>query len=410
MDDRRPGMNANLYYIIRSDTLSCRRLLLTVFYAVVLAPSFLAVDMVSNAVMRWFRFPFSAPPSSPPSATPSSALIQTGPSPVITSTTEEPSPDETRVVKITMGSCTFIHHKWGPCDCKTGSTITPGHHNGNCKTCGHDMQVHRSYGKPISISQKVLGSFEDHSGHHYHYSPPNQPLHPDICPRSETITKLVEMLDELGVIHIRGTPASGKTTLAKLLREYCISHGRPFVFMTGWPDTSDPEQLMAEKCEEAGFEGTNTSNLYDRKVTFIMDEAQATYYDTQLWLTFFKAQSNRQYGPRICLFASYGSPQTGLIEAPYGTPLRFGPQQCVSILKPRVKDAPDVHLFYNEEEFKDAIQKCCSGPWSTFDMDPEACDYLYFMTNGHPGAVSSLVSYVNRVRFPMNHLPYYSIS
>jgi len=28
-----------------------------------------------------------------------------------------------------------------------------------------------------------------------------------------------------------------------------------------------------------------------------MDEAQATYYDTQLWLMFFKAQSNRQYGP-----------------------------------------------------------------------------------------------------------------
>jgi hypothetical protein len=66
------------------------------------------------------------------------------------------------------------------------------------------------------------------------------------------------MLDEPGVIHIRGTPASDKMAVAKLLREYCISHERLSVFMTGWSVTSDPEQLMAEKCEEVGFEGTNT--------------------------------------------------------------------------------------------------------------------------------------------------------
>lgn len=143
-----------------------------------------------------------------------------------------------------MGSCTFIHHKWGPCDCTTGLTITLDHHNGICETCGHAMQFSRSYGRPPSISVKVLSSFEDYSGHHYSLIPPNQPLHPDICPRSETVTKLVEMLDELGVIHICGTPASGKTTLAKLPREYCILHGRPFVFMKGWQATSDPEQLM----------------------------------------------------------------------------------------------------------------------------------------------------------------------
>lgn len=105
----------------------------------------------------------------------------------------------------------------------------------------------------------------------------------------------------------------------------------------------------------------------------------------------FQSTKQSAVWARICLFASYGSPQT-LTEAPYGAPLRFGPQQRVSILKPRVKDAPDLHLFYNDKEFRDAFKKCGSGPWSTFDMDPGACDYLYFMTNGHPCAVSSLVS------------------
>lgn len=167
-NDRRPRMNANLYDVIRPDTLSCRRLLLLNHLIHYSASSFVLRSKHGlNAVMQWFWFPFSAPPSfPPPSATPSSALIQTRPSNATTSMTEESSPDEPRVVKITMGSCTFIHHKWGPCGCTTGSIITPGYHNGNCKTCGHDMQVHRNYVKSISISQRVLGSLEDHSGHH----------------------------------------------------------------------------------------------------------------------------------------------------------------------------------------------------------------------------------------------------
>ncbi|KAL1964976.1 hypothetical protein VTN77DRAFT_6176 [Rasamsonia byssochlamydoides] len=59
-----------------------------------------------------------------------------------------------------------------------------------------------------------------------------------------------------------------------------------------------------------------------------------------------------------------------------------------------VSDSSNVCLFYNEEEFNDVLQRLCSRPWSTFAIAPDARDYLYSMTNGHPGAVDSLVSYI----------------
>ncbi|BDD59699.1 hypothetical protein MAP00_004892 [Monascus purpureus] len=40
----------------------------------------------------------------------------------------------------------------------------------------------------------------------------------DICPRINTVEKIAELLNEHKLIHIRGTPSSGKTTFSRLLR------------------------------------------------------------------------------------------------------------------------------------------------------------------------------------------------
>jgi hypothetical protein len=42
------------------------------------------------------------------------------------------------------------------------------------------------------------------------------------CPRTPTVEQLAALLDHKRVVHLRGTPASGKSVLSQLLRDYYI--------------------------------------------------------------------------------------------------------------------------------------------------------------------------------------------
>lgn len=43
---------------------------------------------------------------------------------------------------------------------------------------------------------------------------------PRVCPRERTVSKLAAILDDVNIVLVRGTPASGKTYLSKLLRDH----------------------------------------------------------------------------------------------------------------------------------------------------------------------------------------------
>lgn len=150
------------------------------------------------------------------------------------------------------------------------------------------------------------------------------------------------------------------------------------------------------------------ANVLSTDIVFIVDEAQSSYFDSLTWLQVIKFQSNRRAGARICLFASYGSPTTGSPTTgnstiPFrSTPVRLGPQQRVSLATSRVPHTPDVYLFYNEEEFNDALMRLCSRPSTPCNFFPDAGSYLYSVTNGHAGAVASMMNYIYDVCVPRN--------
>ena len=60
---------------------------------------------------------------------------------------------------------------------------------------------------------------------------------PDNTPRENTVAALWEQLQQVRVIHVRGTPTSGKSTLADLLEAY-VKRKRPDfdVHLFDWPD------------------------------------------------------------------------------------------------------------------------------------------------------------------------------
>src|SRR2546430_2378711 len=82
--------------------------------------------------------------------------------------------------------------------------------------------------------------------------PPPRSLGDDICPRTDTVKKLATILDEKRVVHVRGTPSSGKTTLALLLWEYYHKRRECVVLLNGWHNVSDTRTHLVDKCKARG--------------------------------------------------------------------------------------------------------------------------------------------------------------
>ena len=216
-----------------------------------------------------------------------------------------------------------------------------------------------------------------------------------ICPRTDTIQKLAKILDEYRVIYIRGTPSSGKTTLAHLLGEYYNRRREPVVFLNGWHNVSKPSTHLIRECEAYGYFGIQYHTLLKTNVVFIFDEAQQSYNDTDLWTGIIKTQSSSRGGPKFCLFSSYGSPANGPMKYPLGsTPIHFGAEQRISITPSPFVENGHVCLFYSQEEFKDVVSRICSDPARLFTLDSAAHEYLYTITNGHPGATDALLTFI----------------
>ena len=161
---------------------------------------------------------------------------------------------------------------------------------------------------------------------------------------------------------------------------------------------------LAEKCEKEGYFGIQLDFFSAANIIFIIDEAQQTYSDMSLW-DFFKEMIGRHKGPKFCLFSSYGSPSQGMVttaEAGSYTPPYLGPKKRVSLTRSIVKDSPDICLFYSDLEFEDVVERFCKNPATRLKMDKAAQTYLFTITNGHPGAVASMLDYIFKVCISRN--------
>jgi hypothetical protein len=85
----------------------------------------------------------------------------------------------------------------------------------------------------------------------------------------------------LTLCQVRGTPASGKTSLAKLVAQY-IRQQEPsmhVIWIQGWPH----DEIQAEGCWECYFQNKK-GWVKTEKTVFIFDEAQLSYWDGDLSL------------------------------------------------------------------------------------------------------------------------------
>ncbi|EED23457.1 conserved hypothetical protein [Talaromyces stipitatus ATCC 10500] len=228
-----------------------------------------------------------------------------------------------------------------------------------------------------------------------------------ICTRDETVSRLAEVIDSQNIVHVRGTPASGKSTLSLLLRDYYRRNGRTVFWLGIWEQNlrefgdEDPWANLARyiRCNYPRLD--KKQNIFANGNVIIIDEAQTSYGDTALWNQIIKdIRGGIGYKVKLCLFCSYGSPSEGLPynRRDHGTPVGFGRAQRISLTPSGELGSPPIGLFYNRDEFEIVVTKLCSSdPVEKYSVDNDARDYIFNLTNGHPGAVSSIVYYLFQV-------------
>jgi hypothetical protein len=138
-------------------------------------------------------------------------------------------------------------------------------------------------------------------------------------------------------------------------------------------------------------------DFFGPKTVIIIDEAQMSYKDEHLWNTIVKQRRSREGEDiRLCLFCSYGIPLTGLdADEVYYTPVTFGSPQRITLTPQPQEFSPQIGLFFTRGEFNEAVSRLATYNYQKiFTLDEEAQSYLFMVTNGHPGGVKSMVSFI----------------
>lgn len=146
------------------------------------------------------------------------------------------------------GACTYITH-WGTrlisCDCTESffDIQIPLTDDPLCKICGYSLSQHASVSLTEHSTAVNLMSIRVSSNVVLLTSSTDLPralaqgqFHSDLCRREETISTLWDELIRCKIMHARGTPSCGKTTLGRLLQAY-VKRERPDirVYRFSWP-------------------------------------------------------------------------------------------------------------------------------------------------------------------------------
>lgn len=229
-------------------------------------------------------------------------------------------------------------------------------------------------------------------------------LQPFAIARETLVDEVIARVNHYHIIRVNGTPASGKTTLMTLVaNELLIRYGKkkPIYSLPGW-GTSDTRIGWATYLEqETGVHGRKwlTYPAY-----LLLDEAQQSLWDENLWTDLFK-RLEPVTGPFIILFMSYGSPHRGFVgfggEEHARTPINFAPEQQIS-LQPEESIGPQtlapprwrpVGLLLNEDEAEDVVERYASAALSSnmaVILTRELKQGLFACSNGHVGLLTSL--------------------
>jgi len=217
----------------------------------------------------------------------------------------------------------------------------------------------------------------------------------DITLRTETVGNLFDLVLRERVVHIRGTPTSGKTVLSRLLYSHVQQHHPMYtVLHVTWipiKDRTVPEKVWVDFICRHSRGRVDPQNFMARSdVIVIIDEAQLSYAsnDQGIWIECIKNQSQTTVGPYFALFSSFGSASSTTLEIVGSAPVTLEKRQRVSLI-PQPNWPHDISLCFTPEEVQDLCERLIGN--RNFTVEPDALEHLFVQTNGHPGLTDALL-------------------
>ncbi|KAK2772315.1 hypothetical protein FQN53_004648 [Emmonsiellopsis sp. PD_33] len=221
-----------------------------------------------------------------------------------------------------------------------------------------------------------------------------------ICPRDKTVETLTALLNKENVVLVHGTAKSGKTILARLLRRFLLRNGEMVVYMDRLSNAGNLDSWLVQSCRTSGYTKISTHNVLTSDIVFLIDDAEKTYPCTQLWDKIIIPQfTDKEVGPRnkrarFCLFSSSQNHPAIIPDSTSKIPI-FGQTQMVSLAVSTQLGAPAISLCYNETEYADVVRRFHENPEKKPAIDHEVKEYIFSLTNGHPGAVQFMLEYIH---------------
>jgi hypothetical protein len=228
------------------------------------------------------------------------------------------------------------------------------------------------------------------------------------------LKNLWSILQQRNIVHARGTPACGKTTLARSFERY-IKWQEPTlkVLLITWNNLYQAQETYTDKLirlhpsffrgfhDDAGF----LSNRY----LLIIDEAQNSYSSMDFWINYIKSVADVQFPtkPYVLMLSSWSSPSDTPITHINSAPATFEAAKRMSI-QPS-KDV-SIGLYFNEREFNNFVILYARGVEARQNgkykmaFDTQAIEFLFEFTSGHPGLIKALLALIEDDE-TVSHLP-----
>jgi hypothetical protein len=234
------------------------------------------------------------------------------------------------------------------------------------------------------------------------------------------VDEIIARVQSYHIVRVRGTPASGKTTLMNLVaNELLERYGKttPIHQLAGWKreEVWEANGWQGYLQQKTGVKDWTWGNY---QAYLLLDEAQESYCCGALWAGLFKGIEPIMGYPFIILFTSYSTPGRGH-EGYWGekyipVPMSFAPAQEIAlrpeesisdVLTPlwsvehtEMRIVSPVGLLLDEDEAIDIVTgyaQACIQP--TPSLSAGLKKTLFRISNGHAGLLTDLVSVLQDV-------------
>lgn len=217
------------------------------------------------------------------------------------------------------------------------------------------------------------------------------------CQRSNLVYFILQLVRTTRVVVIRATPQVGKTTLLRLLGRHILEKEKdlePVFICWDRKDLRDnlPYQQYLEQEKSKWQEYNEKYRPRNPKATtvYLIDEAQDSYEEEQLWTQTLKSHNTRQK-PMFVLVCLYGVIGTSRMREP-GIESRALLMDYLQRIELRQSVPGRPYMLFKPDETTDTVQK-----WAILNnlqIDTDISEYLHTATDGHPGMVGVILKYL----------------